>query len=346
MKSIFLSSFLFITLIACAIENKQNSPESEQTKIIEQIKEVDQEIINSMPDSLTETGDALRINYDSAEKSLREIEPVILTEEKPSVEKPIEKKEIDKVLKTETKEKIETTPVVTEPVIEKTPKPTPQVKAEIHKTWDDLLRKHVSSSGKVNYSGFVNEKAELTKYIKELQSLYKDVDSWGKNKRLAYWINVYNAVTVQLITDNHPVKTIKELKGGKPWDTKLIDLGGVSYTLNVIENKIIRPKYDEPRIHFAVNCAAKSCPKIMNKAWTEDNISRYLTKQTKAFVANTNENSISADKIELSKIFDWYKEDFGGDNAKLIEFLNKYSATKINPDAEVRFKDYNWDLNN
>ena len=248
--------------------------------------------------------------------------------------------------KVETKEALETKPIVTEPIKEKTPEPVVQIRAEIHKTWDNLLKKHVSSSGKVNYEGFVKDKDELLKYIKELQSFYKDVSSWGKNKRLAYWINIYNAVTVKLITDNYPLKSIQDLNGGKAWDLKLIDLGGVSYTLNVIENKIIRPKYNEPRIHFAVNCAAKSCPKIMNRAWTEDNIERYLAKQTKAFVANSTENNISINKVELSKIFDWYKADFGGNNTKLIEFINKYSDVKVNDNATVTFKEYNWELNN
>ena len=136
------------------------------------------------------------------------------------------------------------------------------------------------------------------------------------------------------------------MHGGKPWDQKLINLGGVSYSLDVIENKIIIAKFKEPRIHFAVNCAAKSCPKIMNKAWTEGNIQRYLTKQTKAFLANSTHNKITADKLELSKIFDWYKKDFGGDNGKLIKFINKYSDTKVNENATITFNEYNWKLNN
>ncbi|MFB0997179.1 MAG: DUF547 domain-containing protein, partial [Flavobacteriales bacterium] len=88
------------------------------------------------------------------------------------------------------------------------------------------------------------------------------------------------------------------------------------------------------------------CPKIMNRAWTEDNIERYLAKQTKAFVANSTENNISINKVELSKIFDWSKADFGGNNTKLIEFINKYSDVKVNDNATVTFKEYNWELNN
>lgn len=222
----------------------------------------------------------------------------------------------------------------------------PQVKAEIHKTWDDLTRKHITSSGKVDYAGFKKDKTELEKYIKELQSYHKDVSTWGKNKRLAYWINVYNAVTVKLIVNNYPVKSITDLYGGKPWDQKLINLGGTDYSLDVIENKIIIAKFNEPRIHFAVNCAAKSCPKILNRAWTEDNIQRYLTKQTKAFLTNSSQNKITKDKVTISKIFDWYKKDFGTTDENVIKFINKYSDTEVNSTATVAYNDYDWSLNN
>ena len=329
MKLAYLLLFsLFI--ISCSTEKKEidisnpNNIENniDSTFISDSITE--KEIIESIDKELAKDSTLPGIHYSGEKKEAKKAKVV----------------EADKV------ETLETTPIVTEPIKKKTPEPVIQIRAEIHKTWDDLLKKHISSSGKVNYEGFVKDKDELLKYIKELQSFYKDVSSWGKNKRLAYWINIYNAVTVKLITDNYPLKSIQDLNGGKAWDLKLIDLGGVSYTLNVIENKIIRPKYNEPRIHFAVNCAAKSCPKIMNRAWTEDNIERYLAKQTKAFVANSTENNISINKVELSKIFDWYKADFGGNNTKLIEFINKYSDVKVNDNATVTFKEYNWELNN
>jgi hypothetical protein len=328
MKLAYLLLFsLFI--ISCYIENKEidtsNPNNIDSTFISNSITE--KEIIESIDKELAKDSTLPVIHYSGDKQEAK-------------------KGKVVEAAKVETKEALETKPIVTEPIKEKTPEPVVQIRAEIHKTWDNLLKKHVSSSGKVNYEGFVKDKDELLKYIKELQSFHKDVSSWGKNKRLAYWINVYNVVTVKLITDNYPLKSIQDLNGGKAWDLKLIDLGGVSYTLNVIENKIIRPKYNESRIHFAVNCAAKSCPKIMNRAWTEDNIQRYLAKQTRAFVANTKENSISANKIELSKIFDWYKVDFGGGNSKLIEYINKYSDVKVNENATVTFKEYNWELNN
>ncbi len=336
MKSTFLVSFLLIALIGCS--NESQSTKNEIAQVTHS-----SETIETVAQPITTDYIGRESNFDST--TISQTEPLVI-EEKAEIAEKVEV--IEEVEITEELPTVETTipEVIEETVIEKVVESVPQVKAEIHKTWDDLLKKYVSSSGKVNYAGFKTEKAELDKYIKELQSIYSKVDSWNKNKRLAYWINVYNAVTVKLITDNYPLKSIQDLNGGKPWDLKLINLGGTSYTLNVIENKIIRPKYNEPRIHFAVNCAAKSCPKIMNKAWTEDNIQRYLTKQTKAFLANTSQNKIAADKVVLSKIFDWYKVDFGGDNTKLIEFINKYSDVKVNDNATVTFNEYNWELNN
>lgn len=220
-----------------------------------------------------------------------------------------------------------------------------QIVEENHIIFDKLLKKHVSSTGKVNYKNFKVDKQKLESYIKHMQVLYKDLKVWNKDKRLAYWINIYNANTIKLILDNYPVTSITKLKSGKPWDYKIIELGGKNYTLNDIENKIIRPRFKDPRIHFAVNCAAKSCPKLLNQAWTEHNIQRYLTKQTRTFLANTKENTITENKVVLSKIFEWYKVDFGADNAKLIAFINKYSNTKVNENADVSFKEYIWDLN-
>lgn len=339
MKSLFLLITSLSLFFACGSDSnaKENSPSNEDLTVIkaetievektnpELIEEVSQEEEEIIENSTPENREVI-----AAEDGDSKVESTTTTEEKtPSSTPSVEKKE--EVITEETQ-----TETIPEPV---------QVKAEIHKTWDNLVRKHISSSGKVNYAGFVKDKAELEKYIKELQSYYKNVSSWGRNKRLAYWINVYNAVTVKLITDNYPVKSITDLKGGKPWDAKLIQLGGVSYTLNVIENKIIRPKFNEPRIHFAVNCAAKSCPKILNRAWTEDNLQRYLTKQTKAFLANSSQNTLEADKVKLSKIFDWYKADFGTTNEKVIQFINKYSSTPVNKTATVSYNEYDWSLN-
>ncbi|PHN08515.1 DUF547 domain-containing protein [Flavilitoribacter nigricans] len=210
-----------------------------------------------------------------------------------------------------------------------------------HSQWDALLKQYVSATGKVNYAGFKQDKTKLQAYLDELAANPVQ-DSWSRTEKMAYWINVYNAFTIKLIVDNYPVTSITKLHNGKPWDVKWIKLGSKTYSLNEVENDILRPKYKDARIHFAVNCAAKSCPPLLNRAWTKDNLETYLDKQTKAFINNSKYNTLSARKAEVSKIFEWYAADFG----QLIEFLNKYSETRINNGATVNYKEYDWALNN
>jgi len=209
-----------------------------------------------------------------------------------------------------------------------------------HSEWNSILSSNVSSSGKVNYSGMKNNISKINAYIKQLENL-TDQKDWSRNEKLAYWINLYNAATVRLIVQNYPTTTIKNINGGKPWDKKVVTIGSKSYSLNQIENDVIRPKFKEPRIHFAVNCAAVSCPKIMNSAFMPDKLNKQLTKQAKAFI-NGSKNNITADKVVISKIFEWYAGDFG---SSIIDYLNKYSTTKINSDATISYNNYNWDLN-
>ena len=121
-----------------------------------------------------------------------------------------------------------------------------------------------------------------------------------------------------------------------------LKLGSKTLSLNDIENEIIRPTFKEPRIHFAVNCAAKSCPPLLNKAWTASNLEANLEKQTKAFINNSKYNTISSGSAQVSKIFEWYAVDFGD----LRTYLNKYSNTKLSSSASINFAEYDWQLNN
>ena len=114
--------------------------------------------------------------------------------------------------------------------------------------------------------------------------------------------------------------------------------------LDQIEHKILRKQFDDPRIHFALVCASYSCPRLLNEAYTADELDKQLDAQAKHFLANKKKNEISADKLILSKYFTWYKGDFTK-NSTLIEYLNKYAPVKINKDADISYKDYNWSLN-
>lgn len=210
-----------------------------------------------------------------------------------------------------------------------------------HEAWDALLKKYVSTTGKVNYKGLKAEKSKLEDYLKTLSGNAPE-ESWSKAEEMAFWINAYNAFTVKLIVDNYPLSSINKLNGGKPWDQKWIKIGSKTYSLNNIENDILRPKFKDARIHFAVNCAAKSCPPLLNAAWTASNLNSNLDAQAKKFINNSAFNKLSEKKAEVSKIFEWYKEDFGD----LPAFLNKYaSSTKVGAKAKVLFLEYDWSLN-
>ncbi len=209
-----------------------------------------------------------------------------------------------------------------------------------HDLWNDLLKKHVSADGMVDYPGFKKDVAALDSYLGAL-TRHPVQDDWSRNEKMAYWINAYNAFTIKMIVNNYPVSSITNLHGGKPWDLKWITLGKNNYSLNNIENDILRPKFNDARIHFAVNCAAKSCPPLLNRAYLADKLEAQLDQQAKAFINNPKYNKISASEVQMSKIFDWYSKDFGN----IISYLNKYSNTKINPDAAVKYLEYDWALN-
>jgi len=209
-----------------------------------------------------------------------------------------------------------------------------------HETWDALLKKHVSATGKVNYKAIKTEKSKLEEYLKNLSTNAPE-ESWSKAEQMAFWINAYNAFTIKLIVDSYPIASITKLHAGKPWDQKWIKIGSKTYSLNNIENDILRPQFKDARIHFAVNCAAKSCPPLLNAAWTAANLNANLDAQAKKFINNPAFNKLSEKKAEVSKIFEWYATDFG----KLIDFLNKYATTKVGAKAKVSYLEYDWGLN-
>lgn len=217
---------------------------------------------------------------------------------------------------------------------------TPLITTVTHDAWEKLLSKYVNTEGKVNYKGLKSEQSALNAYLK-LLSDNPPKSNWSRNDQMAYWINAYNAFTIQLILDHYPVTSITQLDKGKTWDVKRIKIGDNTYSLNDIENSILRGQFKEARIHFVLNCAARSCPPLLNHAVTGDKLSAYLDQQAKKFINNAQFNQLKPGEIVLSRIFDWYKSDFGN----LIDFLNKYAETRIKADAKVRYNEYDWNLN-
>ena len=225
------------------------------------------------------------------------------------------------------------------------PTPAPAVAPPVptppdHRPWSELLQRHVDAAGKVNYKGFKHDMPMLLAYCDSLVA-HPPSDNWSRNERLSYWINAYNAFTVRLIVDNYPLKSILQLDGGKTWDVRRIRLGDKRYSLNQIENEIIRPQFQEPRIHFALNCAARSCPPLFNRAFEADQLEAQLQTRTSLFLNNKDFNNIQSGKLRLSKIFDWYSKDF----SDLRAFLQPYLSLTINPNASISFNEYDWDLN-
>lgn len=218
-----------------------------------------------------------------------------------------------------------------------TPKP---VEAFDHSTFDDLLQKHVSKQGNVNYNGFTSDRATLRNYISSLGDNMPN-NNWTREDKLAYWINAYNAMTIDLILRNPSEKSIKDID--KPWDQRLWKLGRKWYNLDEIEHQILR-KMNEPRIHFAIVCASVSCPKLQNTAFTAVDLESQITNATKEFLSDSSKNNLSKNSIKLSKIFKWFAKDFK-QNQTLIDFLNKYSDIDISQNASKSYMDYNWNLN-
>jgi len=212
-----------------------------------------------------------------------------------------------------------------------------------HELFNGLLQKYVDRVGNVDYSAFKRSRKTLEEYLDVLKA-NPPKSNWTKNKEMAYWINLYNAFTIHTIVKNYPVNSIMDIDNGKVWDTQKINIGGSYYTLNQMEKDKLLKRFKEPRVHFAVNCGAASCPPLLNRAWTEGNIQHYYDAQAKSFINNSNYNELSPKLIKVSKIFSWYASDFGGSD-KIVPYFQKYATTTIKDKAKVKFKEYDWKLN-
>jgi len=216
-----------------------------------------------------------------------------------------------------------------------------------HQAFNVLLKKHVTATGKVNYKGFMADKAQLNAYLTDLKKEYPSA-RWSEKEKLAFWINTYNAFTIKAIIDHYPLKSITEIKpkdGSETiWKSKFITIGGKKLSLDQIENEILRVEFNEPRIHFAINCASVSCPPLRNEAFTAAKMEAQLTEQARKFFKDTSRNKLSPDHAQLSKIFEWFQTDFTK-NGTLIDYINTYSEVKLKRDAKITYISYDWNLN-
>jgi hypothetical protein len=231
-------------------------------------------------------------------------------------------------------------------------------RAPDHSDYDALLRKYVTKSG-VRYAAWRADDADrigLETYIARMETA--DLDALaaaptGRPATLAFWINLYNAATLDLVLRDYPVKTIKALGGaaGSPWQRNVTSAGGHLLSLDQIENEIIRPKFQDPRVHFALNCAARSCPPLRIGAYVADSLDAQLEERTRSFLHAGIVELLPGHppKVRLPKIFDWYAEDFGASDSAVVAWLRPYvSALAALPDTgkiDLKYADYDWSLN-
>ncbi len=239
----------------------------------------------------------------------------------------------------------------------------------LHQDWNTLLSHHVTPinqghSSAVDYAAIQQQRATLASYLKQLSQITQaEFAAWDNASQLAFLINAYNAWTVELILTKYPdIDSIKELGGlfSSAWDKSFISLLGKTLSLNDIEHTLIRGRegYNDPRIHFALNCASIGCPALREEAYTGAMLEQQLAQQTQRFLADSSRNYVKGDTVYLSAIFKWYGDDFtkgfAGANS-VDEFLLLYpAAIKLNSrqqtqaqqrQLEIKFLTYDWSLN-
>jgi len=213
----------------------------------------------------------------------------------------------------------------------------------------ELLEKYVKD-GVVDYEGFKNIEAKLEQYLKVLEKI--DTKTLSRNEQFAFYVNAYNAWTIKLILGGYPgIKSIKDLGSlfKSPWKKKICRIDGEIITLDDIEHNILRPRFKDPRVHFAINCAAKSCPPVRSEPYRGGELDQQLDEMTRAFINDLKNNRLEDHTLYVSSIFKWFKEDFKKD---IIGFFLKYAKGDLKKQLEankekirVKYLDYNWSLN-
>lgn len=223
----------------------------------------------------------------------------------------------------------------------------PTLRAFDHSNFDRILGTYVNGNGMVDYQGLKQHRAALDQYLESTGSVSESsFQSWSQDEQLAFLINVYNAETLQFIVDNYPVESIKKLGGllSTPWDKKNVALFGDTTTLNKLEHGIIRKQYDEPRIHFALVCAAVGCPPLRTEAYTGARLDSQLDDQARTFLAQSSKNRLEGGTLYLSSIFDWYGGDFKTNGKSVADYVDPYMSGSTSG-KKVKFTDYDWSLN-
>ncbi|WP_154180408.1 DUF547 domain-containing protein [Vibrio furnissii] len=217
-----------------------------------------------------------------------------------------------------------------------------------HQAWQQLLDRYLMMQGEntlFDYAAVTHaDQQSLSRYIQGLSTL--DPRQLTKSQQYAYWVNLYNALTVQLILENYPISSIKKLGGWLsfgPWDQELLTIQGQNISLNDIEHRILRPIWRDPRTHYAVNCASLGCPNLQTEAFTAHNSEHLLERAAHTFINSNKGAQQREDQWVISSIYDWFSDDFGSKRA-LIQHLATYRPELKDYQGELRYE-YNWQLN-
>jgi len=225
-----------------------------------------------------------------------------------------------------------------------------------HEPWQMILDRYLQPSDPganlFDYQSVTTaDRQRLQSYLDGLAAT--DPRALNRPEQFAYWANMYNALTVAVVLDYYPVKSIRRIEGGLlglgPWNEEFISVQGQALTLNDIEHRILRPIFQDPRIHYAVNCASIGCPDLMPDAFVAAKLNEQLDAAARGFINDARGVTFRKQRLQLSSIYDWYAGDFGAGEAGLIEHLSAYAEPDLqerlqNHTGRLRY-DYDWRLN-
>lgn len=222
-----------------------------------------------------------------------------------------------------------------------------------HSAWDQLLAKYVKPSAdgvnRVDYAMLKqNDAPALAQYLAALQAI--EIEHYPKDEQFAYWVNLYNAATVDVILKNYPLKSIKDigLLGQGPWKDKVLRVSGKALSLDDIEHGILRPLWKDVRIHYAVNCASIGCPNLARHAYTAETLETMLEEAARAYINHPRGFARVDGVLVSSSIFAWYQSDWG-DQAAVLDHARHYASDKtraiLGTATKIDRHDYDWTLN-
>lgn len=229
-----------------------------------------------------------------------------------------------------------------------------------HKAWDALVKKHVvlldgGKASRMNYSGMAQDRAALKSYLESLSAVGEaDFKGWPRPQQMAFLINAYNAFTVEKVLTRYPdLRSIWDFGKffGNPFKDEFFSLLGHKASLDWIEHETLRKNYRDARVHYAVNCASIGCPMLREEAYVGERLDLQLEQQAIRFLSDRSRNRVAQGRLEVSKIFDWFKEDFEPRERYFARYAAVLADTPRDEQlvaqghAALSFLDYDWSLN-